>query len=92
MNIEEFSDFNRTETEKLQKDLKVLGVERYVSVSTVAKLLSILETYNGQPILLFTNYSPNHFFIKNGISVNDFQIERYVVSKRLKPVSLLSFN
>ena len=73
--INQVSDFNRTETEKLYKEIKALGVEKYVDVSTVPKLLSTLEAYNGQPILLFTNFSPTHFFVKNGIYVNDFQIQ-----------------
>ena len=73
--INQVSDFNRTETEKLHKDLKALKVEKYVDVSTVPSLLSTLEKYNGQPILLFTNLSPNYFFKKKGINVDDFQIE-----------------
>ena len=73
--INQVSDFNRAETDRLNKEIKALGVDRYVSVNTVPKLLSTLETYDGQPILLFTNFSPNHFFAKNGIDVNDFQIQ-----------------
>ena len=73
--INQVSDFNRLETDRLNKEIKALKVEKYVDVSTVASLLSTLETYNGQPILLFTNFSPNNFFVKNGIDVNDFQIK-----------------
>ena len=72
--INQVSDFNRTETEKLHKELKALKVEKIVEVSTVPQLLSTLEAYNGQPVLLFTNFSPTHFFAKNGIDVNNFQV------------------
>ena len=44
--INQVSDFNRIETDRLNKGIKALGVDRYVSVSTVPSLLSALETSN----------------------------------------------
>jgi hypothetical protein len=70
--INQAPDFNHMETEHLENKIKALGVDRYFEVSDVPSLLSTLGTYDGQPILLFTNFSPNHFYVKNGIDVNDF--------------------
>ena len=70
--INQAPDFNHMETEHLENKIKALGVDRYFEVSTVPDLLSALGTYDGQPILLFTNFSPNHFYVRNGIDVNDF--------------------
>ena len=68
--INQVSNFNRIETE-----IKALGVEAYIDVSTVKMLLYTLKIYSGHTILLFTNFSPNSFFAKRNIDVNDFHLK-----------------
>jgi hypothetical protein len=73
--INQVSDFNRIETERIETEIKALGVEAYIDVSTVKMLLYTLKIYSGHTILLFTNFSPNYYFKNNGIDMNEFEVE-----------------
>lgn len=70
--INQSSGIGSVQTEKFRKKIKTMHVEKYVVVNTVPKFLEALETYKNQRILLFTNFSPNYFYKKNGIDVNLF--------------------
>ena len=71
--INQISGLRRVEAEKFRKELKTMQIEKYVDVHTIPKFLEALENYKDQEILLFSNFSPNYFFTKNSIDVNDYQ-------------------
>lgn len=70
--INQSSGLGSAQTEKLIKKIKTMDIEKYQTVYTVPKFLEALETYKNQRIVLFTNFSPNYFYKKNGIDVNQF--------------------
>ncbi len=66
---------NIAETEKFIKKIKTMGVEKYEVVFTVPKFLEALEKHKNKKVLLFSNFSPDYFYRKNGIEVNHYNEE-----------------
>ncbi|WP_297085431.1 hypothetical protein [uncultured Draconibacterium sp.] len=74
--INQVSDFDDFETDILIKDLELLGIDDFINVGEVPYLLNALEVNKYQDsIILFTNFSPNHFFKYRGIDVSKFGIK-----------------
>lgn len=73
--INQVSDFDDFQNDLLLNEIRVVGADDFISVNEVQDLLHALETNRHQQILLFTNFSPNKFYKKNGIDVGEFRIE-----------------
>lgn len=71
--INQASGLGRIQSEKFHNKLKTMHVEKYVVVYSVPKFLEALETYKTHHVLLFSNFSPDYFYKKNGINGYDYK-------------------
>ena len=56
------------ETEKLNRGLQLLKIERFVNVFTIPKLIEELDANPDREILLISNFPPKELYLKNNVS------------------------